>query len=373
MNDERFYKLALTYVEGVGPVLAKHLVSYCGGSASNVFQSSKGKLSKIPGIGEKTAATLKSSQQALKKAEDELKWLEKQKDVTLTFYDEPSFPQRLRRFADCPFKIYTKGKFNPNPSKSIAIVGTRNATEYGKAVTQKLVEYLSQFEDILIVSGLAYGIDVCAHKACVDTQVSTLAIMANGIDTVYPASHQALSQKICQNGGLLTENEPGSTPDAPKFPQRNRIIAGISDAVIVVEAAYKGGALITAEIASGYGVEVFAVPGNILNATYSKGCNQLIANRCALPLVDFESIPKTLNWDGLLKTQPSPYSRDTLPEDLTDEESSIYLALMQNGQMQIDLLSMKTNLPVGRLASLLTMMEFKGLIMQIPGKRFQIR
>ncbi len=369
-TQERLYKLALTEIDGVGPILAKHLVSYCEGLAEKVFKASAGKLLKIPGIGQRAVEAIQSSAKALKFAEDELLRLESHKNVQLVFYDEPLYPKRLKRFADSPYRLYIKGNYNPNPLKSIAIVGTRKATDYGRSVAADLVKYLAGFDDMLVVSGLAYGIDAAVHKACLDSSIQTLAVMANGIDTVYPPQHIRLAEKICNNGALMTENTIGSAPDAPKFPQRNRIIAAMSDAVIVVEAAHKGGALITAEIASSYGIDVFAVPGNI-NQPFSKGCNKLITNKLAIPLADFDEIGKNLNWDGLLGV-PSEPKKNMPAEDLDEEELLIYNVLRDN-TMQIDALSLRTGIPVGKLASQLTLMEFKGLVVCLPGKQFKIK
>jgi DNA processing protein len=371
IQRDRFFKLALTKIEGVGPILAKHLMSYCDGLAENIFKTPAGKLLKIPGIGQKTVESLKSNQTAFKFAEEELLKLEALKDVELIFYNEPAYPKRLKRFADSPFRLYQKGNYNSASSKSIAIVGTRRATEYGKWVVNELVRYLSTFDDILVVSGLAYGIDIAAHKACIEFAVPNLAVMANGIDSVYPPQHQSVSEKICNKGALLTENEIGALPEAAKFPQRNRVIAAMSDAVVVVEAAHKGGALITAEIANDYGVEVFAVPGN-LNQPFSMGCNSLIEKQLALPLVRFDQIPQQLNWDGLIEVAKK---EDTLlmPNDLDEEEKLIYAELMKSGVLEIDVISIRTGLAVSKLASLLTLMEFRGILSSAPGKRFKIK
>src|SRR5258708_17122306 len=259
MDQDRLSFLALHFIPGIGDYLVKQLVSYCG-SAEQVFKTPKGKLLKIPGIGQVTAEAIKS-EKTFNQAEKEFKKAEKE-ETEILFFTDKKYPQRLKEIEDAPSLIYYKGSANLNHPKSVAIVGTRQATDYGKEMVAKIVDDLKP-HDALIVSGLAYGIDIHAHKQSVKNQLLTAAVMGSGMDVIYPAAHKDTAKKIVSHGALLTENHFGTKPDAHNFPARNRIIAGLCDALIVVEAADKGGALITAEIANTYNRDVFAVPGSL--------------------------------------------------------------------------------------------------------------
>src|SRR6185437_6863705 len=259
MNNQSIYEIALGYIPGIGDTLTRQLVSYCG-SAENVFKEKKGKLLKIPGIGETLAESI-IKQDVLKEAETEVKKAEKS-DTRIIFYTSEEYPTRLKNISDAPTLLYYKGNANLNVEKVIGIVGTRHATEYGKEQTTKLVEGLKSHNPV-IISGLAYGIDIAAHKACVTNDIPTIGIMGSGIDIIYPSQHREVANKMILNGGLLTENKFGTKPEPSRFPERNRIIAGMCDALVVVEAGEGGGALITAELANSYNREVFAIPGKI--------------------------------------------------------------------------------------------------------------
>ena len=291
MDSERLSFLALHLVPGIGDYLIKQLVSYCG-SAENVFKTPKGKLLKIPGIGGVTAEAIKT-ENTLHEAEKEFKKAEKE-DVEILFYTDKKFPSRLKAIDDSPSLLYVKGNTNLNQAKIVAIVGTRQATAYGKEMVDRIVEGLVPHQ-ALIVSGLAYGIDVQAHKQALKHNLSTVGILGSGMDVIYPAAHKDIARKMLDYGGLITENRFGTQPDAHNFPARNRIIAGLCDALIIVEAAAKGGALITAEIANSYNKDVFAVPGNI-GQTYSEGCNKLIKINKAHLLASTKDLEYIMNW-----------------------------------------------------------------------------
>jgi DNA processing protein len=270
---EKLSQLALVFTSGIGDVLARYLISYCG-SAEAVFKTPKTKLLKIPNIGEVTAAAI-LSKEGWYKAENQLNICEKN-EIEVLFYTDKNYPDRLKNIADAPVLLFYKGTANLNASKVVSVVGTRKSTSYGKTVTEEIIEGLKKFQDIQVVSGLAFGIDVIAHKAALKQSIPTIGVMATGHDTIYPAVHKQIStQMLEQGGGLLTEYSWGTKTEPGFFPARNRIIAGLADAVIVVEAAKAGGALITAEIANSYNKDVFAIPGNLGN-TYSEGCNNLI-------------------------------------------------------------------------------------------------
>jgi DNA processing protein len=366
MQDEHVYKVALGLTSGVGSALTRQLISYCG-SPTQVFKSAKGKLLKIPGIGPKTAEALLNKENILE-AEKEVELAQKL-GVQLLFYTDEHYPGRLKTIEDAPTLIYYKGNANLNANKIIGIVGTRKATSYGKNVTDEIVADLSAFHSVLVVSGLAYGIDVAAHKAALKHGVPTLGIMASGVDIIYPSSHTSTATQMLENGGLLTEYRLGTKPDAPFFPARNRIIAGISDALIVVEAAVTGGALITAEIANSYNKDIFAVPGNI-GSTYSEGCNHLIRNHKANIFTGVKDLEYFMNWEENATQKKQSITANY--DQLEGEEKQIILQLQQNKEMLIDELSWKSQIPVGKLASVLLSLELQGLIKVLPGKKFML-
>lgn len=247
----------------------------------------------------------------------------------------------------------------------MGIVGTRKATDYGKNTCEQIVEGLAN-QGVTIVSGLAYGIDIATHRACLKNRVPTLGVMATGIDLIYPSTHAKTAQEMQANGGILTEYPLGTKPDFMRFPARNRIIAGLSDAIIVVEAADKGGALITAEYANNYNRDVFAVPGNLTNS-YSTGCNQLIRTHKAQIFTGVDDLLDALSW---LPSSSTPSVPPPLPEHFTQDESTVVALLRQKGEMLIDELGWESNISAGKLATLLLNLELQGFIRSLPGKRF---
>ncbi len=367
MNQERLALLALHFVPGIGDFLVKQLVSYCG-SASAAFKMPKGKLMKIPGIGESSATSLKNHQ-PFQKAEEELKKAEKE-NVKILFYLDQEFPLRLKQFDDCPSILYLKGNVDINTKKTVAIVGTRQATAYGKEVVQTLVDGLVPYQP-LIISGLAYGIDIHAHKQALKNNLPTLGVMGSGIDIIYPAAHRETACKMLTNGGLVTENPIGTKPDAHNFPARNRIIAALADALVVVEAAERGGALITAEIANNYNKDVFAVPGAI-GQLYSEGCNKLIKINKAHLITGVKDIAYIMNWN--VETSTTQIIGDQLDLALYDADEQIVMTLLKEkkGAMAIDELSRKSSLSPSTLASLLLNLEFKNAVRSMPGKLYTL-
>jgi DNA processing protein len=365
MDQNRLSLLALHFIPGLGDYLIRQLISYCG-SPERVFKMPKGKLVKIPGIGLVTAeAIIKGKPFAL--AEKELRKSEKE-GVNLLFFTDPTFPSRLRQINDAPTLLYAKGKIDFENPKTVAIVGTRQSTAYGRECVENLVRDLVAHE-ALIISGLAYGIDIHAHKQAVNHNLPTIGVMGSGMDVIYPSGHRDVALKMMENGGLLTEHPFGTQPDAHNFPARNRIVAGLSDAIIIVEAAEKGGALITADIANSYNKDVFAFPGNV-KQSHSAGCNNLIKSNRAHLITSVRDLQYIMNWDiGVKPAKPEPL----VLEGFTEEEQLIIRTLVENNkQLMIDELSWKTNLPVGRLASLLLALEFKGLISSLPGKVYKL-
>jgi DNA processing protein len=364
-NQEKLYQIALLLSEGVGDITIRQLISYCG-SAEAVLKTNVGKLIKIPGIQEITARKILKSD-TISLAEKQLELAEKNK-VKLLFYLDANYPERLKRNYDSPSMLYYKGNIDLNQAKIIGIVGTRNASEYGKRTTEDIVEGFRD-QNALIVSGLAYGIDIAAHKASIKYGLPTIGVMASGLDFMYPAIHKKTAETMCQNGGYMSEQSFGRQPSPKYFPARNRIIAGMSDAVIVVEAAAKGGALITAEYANNYHKDVFAVPGNIGNVT-SEGCNLLIKNNKAQIFTSVTHVVEALNWDMTSK-ENRPQSAPLLDMSVfTDDEAQVLSLLREKKELQIDELAWLTQMHMNKLASLLLNLEFNGYVKSMAGKKY---
>ncbi|RPH28640.1 MAG: DNA-protecting protein DprA [Bacteroidales bacterium] len=353
----------------IGSINAKKLIAYCGGIEA-VFKQSKKALLKIPGIGDCLASEI-TNQKVIGLAEKEIEFINKY-GIKALFYLDPEYPERLRQCEDCPIVLFVKGKaeINFNREKFISIVGTRKATDYGKVVCEKLIAGLSEKGyNPIIVSGLAYGIDIIAHKSALKNQLQTLAVLGHGLDMIYPTAHRNIAKSIVETGALLTDFPSNTTIDRNNFIKRNRIIAGLSDATIVIESGEQGGALITADLANSYSREVFAVPGNV-GAKYSQGCNQLIKSNKAALIETPEDIEFFLGWEPA-STQKQP-KQITLFAELTVEEQIIVDYLKTVEQESIDLISIKTQIPVSKVSSLLLNLEFAGLVKTKPGKVFSL-
>ena len=372
-NDTLFHELALTLLPGIGPQLTRQLMSY-GGSAKNVLMMPPGKLRRIPGVGDATVKILtgKDRENAFRKAEADLKKAEKD-DVEIIFYTNKRFPSRLKLIPDAPAILYYQGTADLNAPKIVALVGTRQATDYGREQTERIIKGLLPHRP-LVVSGLAYGIDIMAHRAALQEGLDTVGVMATGLDIIYPAAHRKTAEKMREQGGLLTEFPFGTPPDRYNFPARNRIIAGLSDGTVVVEAAIKGGALITAELALSYDRDVLAVPGNLSSAA-SAGCNALIKNNKAALYAEPLDLEQLLNWDAALD-QSGKYKRVTThsAEDFTPDEFALITVLAAAGsrEEQMDELAWKAQLPIYTVASLLLALEFRGVVRALPGKKFAL-
>lgn len=365
MSSDRVAQLALHFVPHVGNFLIKQLISYCG-SAENVFKSSKSKLLKVPGIGE-VAADAILKEQPLSRAEKEFEKARKD-GVEIIFHSDKQYPIRLKQINDAPSLLYLKGRSDLKHHKVIGIVGTRRATEYGKSFTSELISALVPHNPI-IVSGLAYGIDIQAHKASLKNGLSTIGVMAGGINKMYPAAHGKVAEEMQKDGAIITEQHYDSVPDAPKFPARNRIIAGLCDAVIVTEAAAKGGALITAHIANDYNRDVFALPGDI-GRSASEGCNNLIKQNRAHLLTGVKDIEYIMNW----ATTDEVSSPQVLNLDLLSDQEKLVIETLQEQSdgIIIDKISWATQIPVNQLASILLALEFQGYVKSLPGKKYKI-
>jgi DNA processing protein len=367
-NEKFLYRLALSLGQKIGPNLYKNIISYSG-SAEGFFNMPAGKAARIPGIGQKLLSIRKQKDELLRAAEKLILDCQK-KNIQIHSYLDPSYPERLKSIEDAPVILYTLGAVDFNSSKTIGIVGTRNATEYGKSITQKIVEDLLPYQPT-IISGLAYGIDIAAHKAALKCELPTLGVMGSPIDKIYPAVHQSTAEAMMAQGGLISEYRIGADMVPGNFPQRNRIIAGLSDALIVVEAAKKGGALITAEIAYSYNKEVFAVPGN-LQSTYSEGCNNLIRSMKAAIYTGPKDLEDSLSWR---KTDADQIEQVSKPKDfsmLDQDEIKIIELMERHGELEIDQISWQTQIPIYALASKLLNLEFQGFLKTLPGKRFKV-
>lgn len=364
-EDLRYY-LALALAPKVGATLFKSIMAYSG-SPKAFFQLSKGKASKIPRMGGKLSE-IHGQENSLLKAADEVLELSEKKGYQIITSTNQDFPKRLKSIADGPVLLFALGNGSLDFERSVGIVGTRSATNYGKAITRKIVEDLLPYQPA-IISGLAYGIDIEAHRAALQAGLPTLAVMGSPIDTIYPAAHKKTAHQIQETGLVISEYAPGSKMVPGNFPARNRIIAGLSDALIVVEAAEKGGALITAEIAYSYDKDVFAVPGN-LQSTFSEGCNQLIKKMKASIYTGPGDIAEALFWT---KPGEEKIKKPVLDLSGRDEEEQLILKhLMEKGESEIDLISYATDIPLGILSSKLLTLEFEGIIKSLPGKKFKL-
>ncbi len=359
----------MSFIKGVGSTLSKSLIAYFGG-AEEVFKASVTHLQKVPGIGTKTATSLNLND-ALQRAELELAFVEKQ-GIDVIFYTDNRYPRKLKHCADAPILLYSKGNANLNTPHVVSVVGTRNATEYGRNLCKQLLEDLKQY-DVLVVSGLAHGIDAAAHKESLRLEMPTVGVLGHGLDRLYPSQNRAIADKMIFNGGLLTEFPSGTKPERENFPKRNRIVAGMADVTVVVEAGIKGGALITAEIANSYNRDVFAFPGRI-NDEFSEGCNFLIRNNKAGLLSTAADLAFLMGWDSSKTTgQSTSQKQFALPIDLNANERLIFETLHQHAvPLAIDDLSIKTNLPLSQLAMNLLNMEMQGYISARPGKTYAI-
>ena len=370
MYDETLkYKIGITLIKGIGNSLAKNLIAYIG-SVEGVFSEKQQNLAKIPGIGELLSREI-VSQNILKRAEQEIEFINKNK-IQVFYFTDRDYPFRLKECADSPIMIYSKGNCDLNNGKFVGIVGTRNATETGKENCKKLINDLrSVHPTINIVSGLAYGIDICSHKAALDSGMPTIGVIGHGLDRIYPAAHRPTAIKMIQNGALLTEYLSLTNPDKQNFVQRNRIIAGLSDAVVVVESGIRGGALITAEIANDYNRDVFAFPGRVTDE-WSLGCNALIKNNKASLIESADDLLKIMNWE---KTDSISIAnvQTTLFQDLSEEEQGIVSTLRQHPEgVQVNEMALKMVKPISKISSLLLELEFKGLVKCLPGGMYRI-
>jgi len=357
--------ISLLMVEGVGDKIAKNLISYCG-SPEAVFKEKRSLLQKIPEVGSVTAHAIRKFRD-FDRAVKEFEFAVKHNIRMLCIYND-DYPNRLRHCPDSPLLLYYKGVADFNVPRMVAIVGTRNATDYGREHATVLAEGLAEM-GVTIVSGLAYGIDITAHRGALMFGTPTIGVLAHGLDRLYPWDHRSTASKMLEQGGLITEQMSMSKPDRENFPKRNRIIAGMCDAVVVVEAAYKGGALITAEIANSYNRDVFAVPGRT-GDPFSEGCNQLIKSHRAAMITKPADIRYIMRWDdaGVRKKNV----QRQLFVELNEDETMVKNILETQGKTGVDTITMASKLTPSKVAGALLGLEIKGVVKSLPGKLYEL-
>lgn len=362
---ELLYQLALTQVPNIGDVQAKLLVQHFGEAAA-IFKAKKRVLESIEGMGAVRAASIHGFRD-FDAAEKEIRFLEQYK-ITPLFLTDAAYPQRLLQCTDAPSLLFYKGTADLNTSKVLAIVGTRSNTEYGKKSTESLIEELKTY-GVLIVSGLAYGIDAIAHKAALKAGLPTVGVVGHGLDKIYPPENSGLAREMVQNGGLLTEFWSGTKPDKHNFPLRNRLVAGMSDATVVIETDIRGGSMITAQLADSYNRDVFALPGRVTDK-HSRGCNHLIQYNKALLLTDAQHLLQALGWEEL-KQKKKP-AQKALFIELTADEKIIADLLQQKETTHIDEINLRSGLSTSAVAAAILNLELSNVVQSLPGKMYKL-
>jgi DNA processing protein len=364
-NDDLFYEIALTQVPSIGAVLARNLLTHFE-TAKQVFDAKAKQLEAVENVGPSHYKALKQFDN-FKRVEQEMLFIEKY-NIEAISLKNPKYPKRLLNCYDPPTVLYYKGTASLNHEKIVAIVGTRSNSDYGKEVTEQLIEGLAA-QNVLVLSGLAFGIDVIAHKKALKAQLPTVAVVAHGLDKVYPPEHTKIAKDmIAQNGGLLTEFLSETRPNKHNFPTRNRIVAGLCDACIVIETDVKGGSMITAELANGYNKDVFAYPGKVTDAK-SSGCNHLIQNNKALLCTSANDVINFMQW--MPATKPKKVQRELFVQ-LTPQEQTIVDVLKQKEAVHIDEISAKTQFTLGAIATNLLTLEMQGIVLSLPGKLYKL-
>ncbi len=363
-HEELFYQLALTMVPGIGAKTGRVLLERFSDAAS-VFKAPLKELKHVEGISESRARGFRDPA-ILQKAEKELGFVVKNNLQVLLYHK--SFPSRLTNCSDAPLLLFYKGNADLNAKRIVAIVGTRKNTDYGQQLCEELVEGLAQVENILIVSGLALGIDAIAHKRCVALGVPTVGVLGHGLDRIYPTSNTGLARQMVENGGVLTEFTSGTTPERGNFPMRNRIVAGISDVTVVVESSIRGGALLTAHMAASYNRDVAAFPGRV-NDSRSAGCNDIIRTNVAAMITKPADLIEMMNW--MDKGKRKPVQRE-LFINLTPDEEKLMALLQTKDTVHSDELYHGSGLANSMLAATLLNLEMQGLIKALPGKNYRV-
>jgi DNA processing protein len=363
-HTDLIYLLALQKAEGIGDVTIKKLLSHCG-DAETVFKTKVSSLSKIDGVGTFRIKDL-GNKSLFTQAEAELEFIQKH-NIQVYYFDDDDYPYRLRHCPDGPVLLFGSGNFDWKDRKIISVVGTRQATSYGVECCRKLIAGLSPLNPI-VVSGFAYGIDIAAHQAAIENNLQTIGVLAHGLDQIYPKQHRKYVKPTLENGGFLTEFWSKTEPTRENFIRRNRIVAGLSEATIVIESAEKGGSLVTANMANDYNRDVFAIPGRTTDRV-SRGCNNLIKTQKAIMLTDAADLIYQLNWD--LQSTPKPVQQRLFIE-LDTTEQMLFDYLKTNSKQQLDTIAVACGMTVSKVAPMLLTMELKGAIRPLPGKLFEI-
>jgi DNA processing protein len=364
-DQELLHLLALQKVDGVGDIVAKKLLVNCG-SAEEVFKSKSSKLAAIDGIGTVLLKNLKDKS-IFEKAEKELKFIQ-ENNINYAYFQDENYPEKLKHCIDSPILIFSAGNININKKRIISIVGTRQITSYGTEFCKKLIADLAPLDPI-IISGFAYGVDIVAHQAAMEYGLQTIGVLAHGLNQIYPKTHKKYMAKMEENGGFITEFWSNTDPFRENFIARNRIVAGMSEATIVIESAEKGGSLITATMANDYNRDVFAVPGRISDK-YSQGCNNLIKTQKANLLTSAADLVYILNWDIEDEAKAKTVQKQMFVE-LEYNEQKIYDYLIKNGKQLLDIIAIETDFPTYKISGILLNMELKGVIRPLPGKLFE--
>jgi DNA processing protein len=362
-EQDLFYLLALLKVEGVGDIMAKKLLTHFG-KAETVFTTKTNQIAAIDGVGSVLLKNLKDKS-IFEKASKELDFI-KANDIKVSFYQDENYPERLKHCFDSPVLIFSAGNINLKNKRIISIVGTRQITSYGTDFCRKLIEDLAPLDPV-IVSGFAYGVDIVAHQIAMENNLQTIGVLAHGLNQIYPKTHKKYVAKMEENGGFITEFWSSSNPDKENFVRRNRIVAGMTEATIVIESADKGGSLITANLANDYNRDVFAVPGRVTDK-YSQGCNDLIKTQKASVLSSAADLIYMLNWDIEKKVKSIQKS---LFVDLEPDEQKVYDFLIKNGKELLDIIALQCDFPIFKISGILLNMELKGVIRPLPGKLFE--
>ena len=371
-TQEKLYTMALTRISNFNFAQALHLYRTVG-SATQLYEYRHEIGDIIHDCSPRLKEALSDWAEPLRRAEAELQFVERHQIQVLTL-NSPAYPQRLKECPDAPVVLYYRGTADLNQAKIVAIVGTRHCTTYGQDLIRRLISELRTYcPQVLIVSGLAYGVDITAHQQALEYGYETVGVLAHGLDTIYPHGHRTTASEMVKRGGLLTEFMSQTNADKPNFVRRNRIVAGISDATILVESALKGGGLITTEIAQSYDRAVFAFPGAV-GATYSEGCNCLIRDNGASLLTSAADLVRAMGWEDdaqLQRAQEKGIERHLFPE-LSEEEQVIVDCLQETNDLQLNILSVKTSIPIGRLTALLFQLEMKGVIRPLAGGTYHL-
>ncbi len=362
-RSQAIEEIAFTMIPLVGPVIGRQLLSACGDVAA-VFAEQKRLLKSIPGIGEEIAANILRARQYLDRAEEEWERLQHH-FIRHVFCTDPDYPARLRQLPDAPLILFSRGNVNLAPERTVGIIGTRKPSPLGRSLTEGLVDALAGY-DVTVISGLAYGIDITAHKRSLEAGVPTVGVMGSGMGTIYPDIHRPVAHRMMENGGLLTEFPFDTGPDAVNFPMRNRIVAGLSDALVVVESGVKGGSMITAALANDYNKDVLAFPGRPGEAV-TAGCNALIKRQMAHLIESGEDLIDLMGWNRRSRRQA--YQTD-LFAGLADGEREIYRLIVEGREKDIDTLAYESKRTPGELAAILLQLECKGAIKSLPGKKY---